>query len=143
MLKGILAISGYPGLFQVVSEGKNSVIVESLLNGKKMPVFASSKMSSLEDIAIYTLQEDVPLKDVFRNISAKEDGGKAISHKSSGNELKAYFGEVLADYDRDQVYVSDIKKVLQWYNLLHDKALLNFDEEEASSDEETTEEGDK
>ncbi|GET28630.1 DUF5606 domain-containing protein [Prolixibacter sp. SD074] len=129
MLKGILAISGQPGLFKVVSEGKNNIIVESLLNGKKMPAFASSKISSLEDIAIYTLQEDVPLKDVFKNIIKKENGGKAISHKASTQELTNYFAEVLPDYDRDQVYISDIRKVIQWYNLLQEKELLNDDEE--------------
>ncbi|GET34818.1 hypothetical protein PbJCM13498_36810 [Prolixibacter bellariivorans] len=135
MLKGILAISGQPGLFKVVSEGKNNIIVESLLNGKKMPAFASSKISSLEDIAIYTLQEDVPLKEVFKNIIEKENGGKAISHKASTEELTNYFAEVLPDYDRDQVYISDIRKVIQWYNLLQEKELLNDDDEE--NEEET------
>jgi len=142
MLKGILAISGQPGLFKVVSEGKNNIIVESLLNGKKMPAFASSKISSLEDIAIYTSQEDVPLKDVFKNIMEKEDGGKAISHKASTEELTNYFAEVLPDYDRDQVYISDIRKVIQWYNLLQEKELLNDEDEEESEESETSEEAD-
>jgi len=142
MLKGILAISGQPGLFKVVSEGKNNIIVESLLNGKKMPAFASSKISSLEDIAIYTSQEDVPLKDVFKNIMKKEDGGKAISHKASTEELTNYFGEVLPEYDRDQVYISDIRKVIQWYNLLQEKELLNDEDEAESEESETSEEAD-
>lgn len=142
MLKGILAISGQPGLFKVVSEGKNNIIVESLLNGKKMPAFASSKISSLEDIAIYTSQEDVPLKDVFKNIMEKEDGGKAISHKASTEELTNYFAEVLPEYDRDQVYISDIRKVIQWYNLLQEKELLNDEDEEESEESETSEEAD-
>jgi hypothetical protein len=136
MLKGILAISGQPGLFKVVSEGKNNIIVESLLNGKKMPAFASSKISSLEDIAIYTLQEDVPLKEVFKNIMKKEDGGKAISHKASTQELTNYFAEILPEYDRDQVYISDIRKVIQWYNLLQEKEMLNEEEEETPEEEE-------
>ncbi|GET25255.1 DUF5606 domain-containing protein [Prolixibacter sp. NT017] len=142
MLKGILAISGQPGLFKVVSEGKNNIIVESLLNGKKMPAFASSKISSLEDIAIYTSQEDVPLKEVFKNIMEKEDGGKAISHKASTEELTNYFAEVLPEYDRDQVYISDIRKVIQWYNLLQEKELLNDEDEEESEESETSEEAD-
>jgi hypothetical protein len=140
MLKGILAISGQPGLFKVVSEGKNNIIVESLLNGKKMPAFASSKISSLEDIAIYTLQEDVPLKEVFKNIMEKESGGKAISHKASTEELTNYFAEVLPEYDRDQVYISDIRKVIQWYNLLQEKEMLNDDDEESEASETSEEE---
>ena len=143
MLKGILAISGQPGLFKVVSEGKNNIIVESLLNGKKMPAFASSKISSLEDIAIYTSQEDVPLKEVFKNIIKKENGGKAISHKASTEELTNYFAEVLPEYDRDQVYISDIRKVIQWYNLLQEKDLLNEEEEAETEEKETSEEDSK
>jgi hypothetical protein len=130
MLKGILAISGQPGLFKMITESKNSIIVESLDTGKRMPAYSTSKISALEDIAIYTETEDVPLKDVFKAIYEKEDGGAAISHKASGNELKKYFGEVLPEYDRDRVYVSDIKKVIQWYNILHEKEMLDFTEEE-------------
>jgi hypothetical protein len=128
MLKGILAISGQPGLFKVLSEGKNGAIVESLLTGKKQTAFASAKMSTLEDIAIYTTSEDFPLKEVFRKIHEQENGGAAIPANSKPEELKKYFEKILPDYDRERVYVSDIKKVLTWYNLLHEKALLNFGE---------------
>ncbi|MEI6274876.1 MAG: DUF5606 domain-containing protein [Prolixibacteraceae bacterium] len=128
MLKGILAISGQPGLFKVLSEGKNGVIVESLLTGKKQTAFASAKMSTLEDIAIYTTHEDFPLKQVFRKISDQENGGAAIQSNSKPEELKKYFEKVLPDFDKERVYVSDIKKVLTWYNLLQEKGLLNFDE---------------
>ena len=141
MLKGILAISGQPGLFKVLSEGKNGVIVESLLTGKKQTAFASAKMSTLEDIAIYTTHEDFPLKQVFRKIFDSENGGQAIQTNSKPEELKKYFESILPDFDRDRVYVSDIKKVLSWYNLLQEKGLLVFEEpveapEEAPSAEE-------
>jgi len=145
MLKGILSISGQPGLFKLIAESKNNIIVESLETGKRMPAYSTTKISALEDIAIYTDVDDVPLKEVFKTISEKEDGGKAISHKSSGNELKNYFGEVLPDYDRDRVYISDIRKVILWYNMLHDKNMLDFSEEEEDNgaENEQPEEGSK
>jgi hypothetical protein len=130
MLKGIIAISGQPGLFKVLSEGKNSVIVESLLSGKRSTVYTDAKMSALEDIAIYTTLEDLPLRKVFRKISDKESGGKAIDVKNSPEQLKKYFAEVLPDYNKEKVYFSDIKKVISWYNLLQEKGLLNLDEED-------------
>ncbi len=137
MLKGILAISGHSGLFKMVTESKNSIIVESLDTGKRMPAYSTSKVSALEDIAIYTETEDVPLKEVFKAIYDKEDGGQAISAKSSSNELKSYFEKVLPKYDQDRVYVSDIKKVLLWYNILQEKEMLNFTEEEEGTESES------
>ncbi len=130
MLKGILAISGQSGLFKMVAESKNNIIVESLETRKRIPVYSTAKVSALEDIAIYTYEAETPLRDVFKAIADKEEGGKAISHKSSGNELKAYFEQVLPDYDKDRVYVSDIKKVLLWYNTLQENGMLDFSEEE-------------
>ena len=129
MLKGILSIAGQPGLFKVISEGKNNVVIESLLTGKKSTAYADAKMSTLEDIAIYTLEEDMPLKKVFKKIAAKENGGQAIPSKSSPEELKKYFSEVLPEYDKERVYVSDLKKVVTWYNLLNERGLLVFEEE--------------
>ena len=140
MLKGILAISGQPGLFKVLSEGKNGVIVESLLTGKKQTAFASAKMSTLEDIAIYTTSEDFPLKQVFKKISDMENGGPAIQTTVKPEEMKKYFEKVLPDFDKERVYVSDIKKVLVWYNLLQEKGLLKFDEAAATEGTSTTEE---
>ncbi len=137
MLKGILAISGHSGLFKMVSNTKNAIIVESLADKKRMPAYASSKISALEDIAIFTDEGDVPLKDVFKNIIEKENGEKAISHKASGNELKAYMSKILPNYDEDRVYVSDMKKIFQWYNLLQEQDMLKETEEEKS--EETAE----
>ena len=134
MLKGILAISGQPGLYKVISEGKNNVVIESLLTGKKSTAYADAKMSALEDIAIYTSSEDVPLKKIFKKISDKENGGQAISAKASPEELRKYFEEVLPDYDKERVYGSDVKKVITWYNLLHEKGLLVFEAESADED---------
>ncbi len=137
MLKGILAISGHSGLFKMVSNTKNAIIVESLVDKKRIPAYASSKISALEDIAIFTDEGDVPLKDVFKNIKEKENGEKAISHKASSNELKSYMSEILPNYDEDRVYVSDMKKIFQWYNLLQEQDMLNETEDEKT--EETAE----
>ncbi len=136
MLKDILSISGYGGLYKFISQGRTGIIVESFEDKKRMNASATVKISALEDIAIFTDTEDLPLKDVFKAISEKENGGEAINHKSSADELKNYFAEVLPDYDRDRVYVSDIKKVLNWYNLLLKFEMLNFDEEEETKEDE-------
>jgi hypothetical protein len=135
MLKGILAISGQSGLFKVLSEGKNSVIVESLLTGKRSTVYTDAKMSALEDIAIYTSQEDLPLRKVFKKIADKENGGRAMDAKNSPEELKKYFAEVLPDFDKEKVYFSDIKKVISWYNLLQDKGMLDLEDEQEEKKE--------
>ncbi|MDA3930707.1 MAG: DUF5606 domain-containing protein [Prolixibacteraceae bacterium] len=138
MLKDILAISGQAGLFKTVSKGNNSVIVESLLSGKRFPAHSTNKIISLEDIAIFTINEEVPLKDVLKKIAEKEDFKKSIDHKLSGNILKEYFKEILPDFDEDRVYVSDIKKVIQWYNILQEKEMLSFEDEEAEKPAEET-----
>jgi hypothetical protein len=139
MLKGILSVSGQSGLFKLVAESKNNIIIESLETFKRMPVHSTSKVSALEDIAIYTDNDDVPLKDVFRAISEKENGGPAISPKASDYELKAYFEKVVPEYDKARVYISDIKKVLSWYNTLQQKELLNFEESDGENKETVTE----
>lgn len=138
MLKGILAISGQPGLYKLVAEAKNSIIVESIITGKRMPAYSSSKVSSLGDIAIFTQTGEVALKDVLKLISEKENGGEIA--KVEGNALKAYFEAILPDYDRDRVYTSDMKKVVQWYNLLQKNSLLNFEEDDTEAEEAKTEE---
>ncbi len=134
-LSEILSIAGKPGLFKVVAQTKNGVVVESLLDSKRHTAFASDRISSLEEISVFTETEDMPLKDVFKNIFDKQEGLSAINHKSDAKKLKAFFEAALPDYDKDRVYTSDIKKVLQWYNLLLGKELLNFDEEEAENEE--------
>lgn len=132
MLKGILAIAGQPGLFRMVAEAKNRIIVESLLTGKKLPASATAKISSLEDIAVYTKSSDMPLKEVLKKINDHESGGQCDILKASPTELKAYFGQIVPEYDAERVYVSDIKKIISWYNILQNNQLLNVTEEEAS-----------
>jgi hypothetical protein len=130
-LKDILAISGYPGLYKFLSQTKNGIIVESLIDKKRFPAYASAKVSALEDVAIFTTTGETPLKEVLSKIYEKEQGGLAINPKASTNdELKAYFLSVLPEYNSEKVYVSDIKKVLLWYNLLQQLNMLNLPEEE-------------
>ncbi|HAN77184.1 MAG TPA: hypothetical protein DCQ31_05125 [Bacteroidales bacterium] len=117
-LKGILAISGYSDLFKMVKQGKSNIIVESLKTGQRMPAYSSHKISALEDISMYTGDEDIKLAEVFRNIFKKENGGTAIDPKEKPEALKKYFEEVLPAYDKDRVYLSDIKRVYLWYNQL-------------------------
>jgi len=131
MLKGILSISGQPGLFKLVTETKNSIIVESLLTGKRIPAYSTSKISTLSDISIFTETGEILLTDLFIRIKAS---GKLISAKASANEIKAFFEEVLPEYDKDRVYVSDIKKIIQWYQLLSDQNLLTETEEEKTEE---------
>ena len=138
-LKDILAISGEPGLFRFIAQGKNSIIVEHLETKKRSSAFGSAKVSSLEDIAIYTEKEDMPLSKVFDLIWDKASGGEAIDPKADNNKLKTWFAEVLPEYDRDKVYTSDIKKVALWYNSLHKLNLLVKEEPEAEKNEPTAE----
>jgi hypothetical protein len=140
MLEKILSISGHGGLFKMVSQAKNSIIVESLVDGKRMPAYATSRISALEDISVFTEEGDKKLEEVFKLIFEKEDGKQAISPKSSANALKAYFEEILPDYDRDRVYVSDIKKILSWYNLLIEKEMLDVSDNDDETEEKNEEE---
>jgi hypothetical protein len=136
-LKDILAISGKGGLFKFISQGRNGIIVESYDDKKRTVVHSSAKVSALEDIAIFTDKEEVPLSDVLKKLYEKENGKETISHKSSPDELKALLQEILPDYDKERVYVSDIKKLIQWYNLLlkHDLLKPEEDSEEEKKDE--------
>ena len=136
ILKDLLAIAGSPGLYKFIAQGKNAVIVEHLETGKRTSAHAAAKVSSLEDIAIFTETGEVALSDVFDTIFEKEEGKKSIDHKSSPGELKEYFEEILPEYDRDRVYVSDMKKMIQWYNILHSLDLL---EKEEKKDEDEAE----
>lgn len=138
-IKDILTISGQPGLYKLVSQGKNAVIVENLETGKRMPSHASNRISALEDISIFTEVDELPLKDLFTKIFKKEEGKETQNPKKmSADALKAYFTELVPDYDRERVYVSDIKKAFQWYNQLISKGMLVLEDEEAT--EETKEE---
>lgn len=123
-LKGIISIAGRPGLFKIITQGKNNVIVESLLDHKRIAAHASEKISSLEDISIFTTEEDVKLVDILANLFEKQEGKDAPSHKEDEKTLRAKLIEILPNYDKDRVYFSDIKKIFQWYNMLLAEGLL-------------------
>ncbi len=137
-LTGIIAISGKPGLFKVVAQGKSNLIVESLEDGKKIPAYSTDRISALEDISVYTYEEDESLSNVFETIYKKENGGVAPSHKEDKTTLENYLLEVLPNYDQERVYFSDVKKIFQWYNLLHKSGnlVINTPEVEPSAVEE-------
>ena len=142
-LTKILSISGKPGLFKMVGEAKNNIIVESLIDGKKMPAFTHDRISTLKEISIFTEDEDVPLKDVLKNIFTMQNEQPVPDiKKASSNEIKALFEKALPTYDRDTVYVSDMKKIFGWYNLLLEKGLIDLveEEEEKAEEEEAKEE---
>ena len=123
-LKDIVAINGKPGLFEIKAQSKGGIIVQSLLDNKKFPITAMHNISALNEISIYTYEEEIPLRIVLKTIGEKENGKEAINHKESGKVLTSYFREVLPNFDEERVYTSNIKKVIQWYNLL---ASSNFD----------------
>lgn len=135
-LSGIISISGRPGLYKVIAQGKNSIIVESLTDKKRFPAYATDRISALEDISIYTYEGDKPLKEIFADIYAKEDGKQGPSHKEDVSVLQAYIQEIIPDYDEERVYPSDIKKLLQWYNMLQKSGNLDPVEEEAEEEKE-------
>ena len=132
MLQTIVAIAGKPGLYKLVSRAKNSLIVETLdETHRRIPAFATDRITSLADIAMYSEADDVPLYQVLTNVKNLEDGKEASINykKASGDELREYFAKVLPDFDRDRVHNSDIKKLIQWYNILIQNGISNFEEE--------------
>ncbi|MBS0010216.1 MAG: DUF5606 domain-containing protein [Bacteroidales bacterium] len=135
VLKDLMAIAGSPGLYKFIAQGKNAVIVEHIETGKRISAHASARVSSLEDIAVFTETGEVPLSEVFDKIYEKENGAASIDYKSSPGELKEYFSELLPEYDRSRVYVSDIKKIVQWYNILHSLDMLEKEEADDKKDE--------
>ena len=138
MLKEILSVTGKPGLFKLVSQGKNMLIVESLIDGKRIPAYTKDKVVSLGDIAIFTENAEVPLGQVLESVKAKENGGIcSIDTKADNEKLRKYMMEVLPEYDRDRVYPSDIRKMIAWYNLLINAKITDFVE---VTKEETTQE---
>lgn len=134
-LDKILAISGKPGLYEMAAQTRGGFIAKSIVDGKKMSVNLRHNVSILSEIAIYTYTEEVPLGEVLQKIKEKENGEEAISHKSSKAELEDYFSEVLPEYDVDRVYPSDIKKVVQWYNLLIKNGYTDFSKGDAENTE--------
>lgn len=135
MLKTILSVSGKPGLYKLISSGKNMVIVESLTDNKRLPIYARDKVVSLGDIAMYTDEGEVPLKDVLISMKKKENGEKAsILPTAKPEELRSYFAEILPTFDRERVYPTDIKKLINWYNLIN-TANIDFETENSASEE--------
>jgi hypothetical protein len=138
-LEKILSVAGKPGLYELITQTRSGFVAASLIDGKKISVGLKSNVSVLSEIAIYTLDEELPLREVFLKMQVKEKGGKtSISHKEDKIKLEEYFFEVLPNYDEDRVYASDIKKIINWYNILVDKGIADFtkNEEDLSSEEE-------
>lgn len=137
MLKTILSISGKPGLYQLVSHGKNMLIIESLVDKKRIPAYAKDKVISLGDIAIYTDSSEVPLHEVLTKLKEKENGEVVDTKKISAypDELRKFFAEILPDFDRERVYPSDIKKLISWYNILIKAGITDFTPKAAETEE--------
>lgn len=141
MLRRILSIAGKPGLYRLVSQGRNMLIIESLETGKRVPAYSRDKVMSLGDIAMYTTEEDIPLAEVMELLKAKTEG-KPVDIKAFADNaaMRDYFGEVLVNYDRERVRDSDIKKLFQWYNTLINAGITEFKEPEKENDSETANE---
>lgn len=143
MLSKILSVTGRPGLYKLISTNQNLNIVESLADGKRIPVHAQEKVVALSDVSIYTNDGDTPLREVLKRIKEKEEGKEvSLGKKPSGNVLFSYLAEVLPDYSKESVYASDVKKLISWYNLLM-KYDVELDEAEPDEEVENTEETDK
>lgn len=134
-LEGIISVSGKPGLYKVISKKKSGLVVESVPEGKKLNIYALDKVSALEDISIYTYEDDIPLTDIYAKLFELEGGKKSIGHKEDAKLLKSKMLEILEDYDQDRVYISDLKKLFQWYNLLVSANLLIVEKEEEDKKE--------
>lgn len=135
-LEKVLAIAGKPGLYKLIAQTRGGFVAESLLDKKRLSVNVRQNVSVLSEIAIYTLTEEVPLKEVFKSIKNKENGGPtSVKAKDSKDKLEEYFFEVLPEYDEDRVYASDIKKVIHWYNLLQEHNMLDFEEDSKAENE--------
>ncbi|MFM6947246.1 MAG: DUF5606 domain-containing protein [Flavobacteriales bacterium] len=131
-LNGIIAISGRPGLFKVIAQGKNSVIVESMIDKKRFPAYATERISTLDDISVFTYEEDVKLTDIFDKMLALYPN-EGPSHKADMKELEAAMAQFLPNWDQDRVYPSDVRKLFQWYNLLLKSGSFEAAQKEASS----------
>jgi hypothetical protein len=133
-LEKILSVSGKPGIFQLIAGGKNIIVAESLVDGKRLPIHPNQRVSSLSDISIFTIEEDVPLKDVFGKMKEHYQSAIAIDHKSESKTLRSEIEKFLPTYDSERVYDSDIKKLFQWYNILQSKDMLEFEEAEDTAE---------
>ena len=142
-LKDIISISGKSGLFKVVGKSKNNVIVESIIDKKRFPIFNSNKISALTDISIYTYDEEILLSDIYRKIYESNDGKKTLLHSEDISKLRKKLEEFVPNYDKEQVYNSDIKKLFQWYNILHDTKNLKLKKTESDKNEKKSVKKDK
>lgn len=138
-LEKILSIVGKPGLFELKVQTRTGFVAESLLDGKKITVNMKTNVSQLTEISVYTFEKEKPLSEVMRNIAIKENEGPALSHKEDNAKLIAYFQEILPEYDTKRVYPSDIKKILNWYNILQSKGMVSKDEPKITNAEEVLE----
>ena len=125
-LEGIINVSGKPGLFKIISRSNNTVIIESLTDQKRTAIYSHNQANLLDEIGIYTYNDTVPISDIFTKIAEKTSCGPSINHKSSKDELMNYFRDILPEYDEDRVYISDIKKVIQWYNIMQSVNLIKI-----------------
>jgi hypothetical protein len=138
-LEKIITVTGKGGLFKVISGGKGVVIAESLLDGKRHPIHSSQKVSTLSDISMFTYEEDVPLRMVLENANKAFNGQPGPSHKAEGKDIRKAMEQILPEYDKERVYESDLRKFFQWYNLLSEKNMLDFEDTLDSETENTSE----
>ena len=126
-LEGIINVSGKPGLFKVISRSSNNVIIESLIEKKRTAIYSHNQANLLDEIGIYTYNDTIPLSEIFTEIAKKTNCGPSINHKSSKTELTNYFRNILPEYDEERVYISDIKKVIQWYNSMQSLKMIKLE----------------
>lgn len=136
-LTGIISISGQPGLYKIIAQSKNGIIVEGLSDKKRTNIYSSTKVSTLSDIGMYTTGEDKPIEEIITAIFEKEKGGACVSHKADDKEIETYFASILPDYDKERVYVSNMRKLFSWYTILQSTGNLKEKEEKSESAEES------
>lgn len=134
-LTGFISITGQPGLFKIIAQSKNGIIVEGLQDKKRLNVYASTKVSTLSDISMFTTGDDKPLNEIITAIFEKEKGGAAVDHKADDKTVEAYFAQILPDYDKERVYVSNMRKLFSWYNILQTTGNLKTEEENKNNDD--------
>ncbi len=136
-LTGIISISGQPGLFKIIAQSKNGIIVEGLADKKRLNIYASTKVSTLSDISMFTTSDDKPIEAIMTSVFEKEKGGVAVDNKADDKAIEAYFAQVLPDYDKERVYVSNMRKLFVWYNTLQTTGNLKEKEEKKEGEEKT------
>ncbi|MBK7312187.1 MAG: DUF5606 domain-containing protein [Sphingobacteriaceae bacterium] len=136
-LTGFISITGQPGLYKIVAQSKNGIIVEGLSDKKRVNVYASTKVSTLTDISMFTTGDDKPINEIMTAIFDKEKGGPAVDAKADDKTVEAYFAQVLPDYDKERVYVSNMRKLFSWYNALQSTSNLKTEEENKDANDKT------